>query len=162
METDFSKKTYAIEILKKDTLTLWDIRCLVEYLHEAFMAEENKHSLNIFTKVSDGVKTDIQNAMDMVTGLSHSMLALDEKIRAELKKSLDATDQAWGDMYEEKTKKYMEIKEQVDKLPVIQFPKIEIPYYWKEAMEMAERMASMTEDQRGAWTAFIETFKREK
>lgn len=154
-----TNKKQVIEILNKDVVTFWDLRCLVNYLSDAFKASESDTGLNFFQSCSEAVVADIKNATDMVMNLSSTLVRLQKEIDANFQKAYEETEKLWEEKYKELHNRRERIERLSKSFAEVKVPEIVLPYNWKGMIEMTEQMANMTDKQKECLMQLVEAFK---
>jgi hypothetical protein len=128
---------------------------MLEYI--ALALNEGKHEDDagfklLMTPVSAEISEYVQMITDATTSISKHLMTFQEKMIGQLTEAYNAYEQKWNEIFAKKRK----LDEQINSM---ELPKINLPYNWKEYIELSEKLAAMTEDQRNALATFYKLLK---
>lgn len=107
------------------------------------------------TPISKQIQYDLDFAVAKVQGIGATILTLNSKIDDELDAAYDAVNVKVN----EYTQKFNALQSKLANAS-FRLPSIDLPYNWKDLLEMTERFGNMTEEQQAAFLTLAEAFKK--
>lgn len=148
------EKQHLIGILGKDELTMYDLSQLIEYMSKMFGSAEGPK----FGEISKVIKEDIDDATRAVSGLTRQLTEIYNTIQVSIQSAYEATDQKGEETYQKYKQVVGKINKDIADLEKIKFPDINLPYNWKEVLEMTERLSQYPQEKREVFYELIKTF----
>jgi len=156
------EKQSLLGLFNKPELTMYDLQRIIEFFFNAFKtSKEQEGGVNaMFSPLSEQLTADIYGATNIVSGLGTKLVNL-------MQQSADLQDAAYEDMearyqklYEKHSALTKRIQLQISQTEKIKFPDINLPYNWKEVLELSDRLSSMPKEKREVFYELLKTFTK--
>lgn len=151
------EKQQIVSILDKDKISMYEVSQLVEFLAKAFNTAEGPGR---FTELSEQLNNDVRCAVDSVKHLSKKLLELYNDIANAQEAAYADTEERFSKLYGKYESVVKKVKQDIANLGTIEFPNVNMPYNWKEVLEMSERLSSMTKEQREVFYELIDKYSK--
>ena len=151
--------THLEGLLKKETLSFYDIEQLLSYVLGAFKRKEGG-MIGMFNNISTEMQDNIDSACKSVGNLASKLLELYNGITDAQQAAYDDVDAKYTDLWKKYQVLVQKTNDNIKGLDKIVFPDVHIPYNWKELMNMADSLAEMSEEKRKVFYELINTFAK--